>query len=142
VKDMDYYEAMPFTVAAMPFHAMSGYPYSEKEHFPDTTPRSPTNSHGTIVSKPASTCRTTASTTCPASRADHANLNRPVGESVPRSGSNRQQLFLEASWLPHAGANELSLLARAQPHERRTISSTGSTVLLAHLRTSSGIAAA
>jgi tetratricopeptide (TPR) repeat protein len=38
VKDMDYYEAMPFTVAAMPFHAMSGYPYSEKEHFPDSDP--------------------------------------------------------------------------------------------------------
>jgi Tfp pilus assembly protein PilF len=36
VKDMDYYEAMPFTVAAMPFHEMSGYPYSSKEHFPDT----------------------------------------------------------------------------------------------------------
>ena len=35
VKDMDYYEAMPFTVAAMPFHGMSGYPYSSKEHFPD-----------------------------------------------------------------------------------------------------------
>jgi len=34
VKDMDYYEAMPFTVAAMPFHAMSGYPYSATEHFP------------------------------------------------------------------------------------------------------------
>ncbi len=36
VKDMDYYEAMPFTVAAMPFHAMSGYPYKATEHFPDT----------------------------------------------------------------------------------------------------------
>ena len=36
VKDMDYYEAMPFTVAAMPFHGMSGYPYSKAEHFPDT----------------------------------------------------------------------------------------------------------
>ncbi len=35
VKDMDYYEAMPFTVAAMPFHEMSAYPYSAKEHFPD-----------------------------------------------------------------------------------------------------------
>jgi Tfp pilus assembly protein PilF len=35
VKDMDYYEAMPFTVAAMPFHEMSGYPYGNKEHFPD-----------------------------------------------------------------------------------------------------------
>jgi hypothetical protein len=36
VKDMDYYEAMPFTVAAMPFHGMSGYPYSKAEHFPET----------------------------------------------------------------------------------------------------------
>jgi hypothetical protein len=36
VKDMDYYEAMPFTVSLMPFHGMSGYPYTEKEHFPDT----------------------------------------------------------------------------------------------------------
>jgi tetratricopeptide (TPR) repeat protein len=35
VKDMDYYEAMPFTVAAMPFHGMSSYPYSNREHFPD-----------------------------------------------------------------------------------------------------------
>jgi Tfp pilus assembly protein PilF len=35
VKDMDYYEAMPFTVAAMPFHKMSGYPYKSSEHFPD-----------------------------------------------------------------------------------------------------------
>jgi len=31
---MDYYEAMPFTVAAMPFHEMSGYPYAGNEHFP------------------------------------------------------------------------------------------------------------
>jgi Tfp pilus assembly protein PilF len=36
VKDMDYYEAMPFTVAAMPFHEMSGYPYRANEHFPET----------------------------------------------------------------------------------------------------------
>ena len=36
VKDMDYYEAMPFTVSAMPFHGMSGYPYSGAEHFPAT----------------------------------------------------------------------------------------------------------
>ncbi len=35
VKDMDYYEAMPFTVAAMPFHRMSGYPYASNEHFPE-----------------------------------------------------------------------------------------------------------
>ncbi|HEX7159451.1 MAG TPA: FG-GAP-like repeat-containing protein, partial [Edaphobacter sp.] len=37
VKDMDYYEAMPFTVADMPFHQMSGYPYSSREHYPDDT---------------------------------------------------------------------------------------------------------
>jgi hypothetical protein len=36
VKDMDYYEAMPFTVGAMPFHGMSGYPYPKAEHFPET----------------------------------------------------------------------------------------------------------
>jgi hypothetical protein len=35
VKDMDFYEASPFTVDAMPFHAMSGYPYRSKEHYPD-----------------------------------------------------------------------------------------------------------
>ena len=35
VKDMDFYEALPFTVAEMPFHGMSGYPYSSREHFPD-----------------------------------------------------------------------------------------------------------
>jgi tetratricopeptide (TPR) repeat protein len=35
VKDMDFYEASPFTVNAMPFHAMSGYPYQSKEHYPD-----------------------------------------------------------------------------------------------------------
>ncbi len=35
VKDMDFYEALPFTVAQMPFHAMSQYPYSPGEHYPD-----------------------------------------------------------------------------------------------------------
>jgi tetratricopeptide (TPR) repeat protein len=35
VKDMDFYEAFPFTVDTMPFHAMSGYPYKSKEHYPD-----------------------------------------------------------------------------------------------------------
>jgi hypothetical protein len=35
VKDMDFYEASPFTVDAMPFHAMSGYPYQSREHYPD-----------------------------------------------------------------------------------------------------------
>ena len=35
VKDMDFYEAFPFTVDTMPFHAMSGYPYQSKEHYPD-----------------------------------------------------------------------------------------------------------
>jgi hypothetical protein len=35
VKDMDFYEAFPFTVDTMPFHAMSGYPYRSKEHYPN-----------------------------------------------------------------------------------------------------------
>ena len=35
VKDMDFYEAMPFTVAQMPFHGMSTYPYPASEHYPD-----------------------------------------------------------------------------------------------------------
>ena len=35
VKDMDFYEALPFTVAEMPFHGMTAYPYSSREHFPD-----------------------------------------------------------------------------------------------------------
>ena len=35
VKDMDFYEALPFTVAQMPFHEMSTYPYSSRERFPD-----------------------------------------------------------------------------------------------------------
>jgi tetratricopeptide (TPR) repeat protein len=37
VKDMDFYEAMPFTVAELPFHRMSGYPYPQNEHFPEST---------------------------------------------------------------------------------------------------------
>ncbi len=35
VKDMDFYEALPFTVAEMPFHEMSAYPYTAHERFPD-----------------------------------------------------------------------------------------------------------
>jgi tetratricopeptide (TPR) repeat protein len=34
VKDMDFYEALPFTVAQMPFRRMTGYPYPASEHFP------------------------------------------------------------------------------------------------------------
>jgi tetratricopeptide (TPR) repeat protein len=34
VKDMDFYEASPFTVADMPFHGMSTYPYPANEHYP------------------------------------------------------------------------------------------------------------
>ncbi len=34
VKDMDFYEASPFTVNALPFHGMTGYPYSPREHYP------------------------------------------------------------------------------------------------------------
>ncbi len=35
VKDMDFYEASPFTVAQLPFHGMKTYPYSEGQHYPD-----------------------------------------------------------------------------------------------------------
>lgn len=35
VKDMDFYEALPFTVAELPFHEMSTYPYPAREHYPD-----------------------------------------------------------------------------------------------------------
>lgn len=35
VKDMDFYEASPFTVAQMPFHGMTKYPYPKSEHYPD-----------------------------------------------------------------------------------------------------------
>jgi tetratricopeptide (TPR) repeat protein len=35
VKDMDFYEATPFTVAEIPFHAMTSYPYSVGQHYPD-----------------------------------------------------------------------------------------------------------
>lgn len=35
VKDMDFYEATPFTVAQMPFHEMTSYPYPANEHYPD-----------------------------------------------------------------------------------------------------------
>ena len=35
VKDMDIYEAVPFTVAEMPFHGMSTYPYPASQHYPD-----------------------------------------------------------------------------------------------------------
>ena len=36
VKDMDFYEALPFTVAQLPFHQMSAYPYPAQEHYPET----------------------------------------------------------------------------------------------------------
>ncbi len=35
VKDMDWWDASPFTVAQLPFHKMSTYPYSPQEKFPD-----------------------------------------------------------------------------------------------------------
>lgn len=36
VKDMDFHEALPFTVSQMPFHGMSTYPYPKNEHYPET----------------------------------------------------------------------------------------------------------
>ncbi|HEV2484081.1 MAG TPA: FG-GAP-like repeat-containing protein [Terracidiphilus sp.] len=35
VKDMDWWDASPFTVSQLPFHAMSKYPYPPDEKFPD-----------------------------------------------------------------------------------------------------------
>ncbi len=35
VKDMDWWDASPFTVAQMPFHGMSKYPYAAPEKYPD-----------------------------------------------------------------------------------------------------------
>jgi tetratricopeptide (TPR) repeat protein len=35
VKDMDWWDASPFTVAQLPFHKMSTYPYPSSEKFPD-----------------------------------------------------------------------------------------------------------
>lgn len=35
VKDMDWWDALPFTVAELPFHKMSAYPYPANEGFPD-----------------------------------------------------------------------------------------------------------
>ena len=35
VKDMDWWDASPFTVAQLPFHRMTTYPYPADEHFPD-----------------------------------------------------------------------------------------------------------
>ena len=35
VKDMDWWDASPFTVAQLPFHKMSAYPYPDSEKFPD-----------------------------------------------------------------------------------------------------------
>ncbi len=37
VKDMDWWDAAPFTVAPLPFHGMSAYPYGSQEKFPDDT---------------------------------------------------------------------------------------------------------
>ena len=37
VKDMDWWDASPFTVAQLPFHGMSAYPYPKSEQFPDNT---------------------------------------------------------------------------------------------------------
>jgi tetratricopeptide (TPR) repeat protein len=35
VKDMDWWDASPFTVAQLPFHGMTSYPYPATESFPD-----------------------------------------------------------------------------------------------------------
>jgi hypothetical protein len=35
VKDMDFYDASPFTVPQLPFHEMSAYPYPRSESYPE-----------------------------------------------------------------------------------------------------------
>jgi len=35
VKDMDWWDGSPFTVAQLPFHSMSTYPYPDSEKYPD-----------------------------------------------------------------------------------------------------------
>jgi len=35
VKDMDFYDASPFTVSQLPFHEMTTYPYPQSEIFPE-----------------------------------------------------------------------------------------------------------
>jgi hypothetical protein len=35
VKDMDWWDASPFTVSQLPFHGMSKYPYPASEKFPE-----------------------------------------------------------------------------------------------------------
>jgi ASPIC and UnbV/FG-GAP-like repeat len=37
VKDMDWWDGSPFTVAQLPFHGMNTYPYAAPEHFPTDT---------------------------------------------------------------------------------------------------------
>jgi hypothetical protein len=37
VKDMDWWDASPFTVAQLPFHEMSAYPYPDSEQYPQDT---------------------------------------------------------------------------------------------------------
>ncbi|MDE3201872.1 MAG: VCBS repeat-containing protein [Acidobacteriota bacterium] len=37
VKDMDWWDASPYTVAQLPFHKMSAYPYPKTEKYPDDT---------------------------------------------------------------------------------------------------------
>jgi len=39
VKDMDWWDATPFTVAQMPFHRMSTYPYPNSDDYPDDAVR-------------------------------------------------------------------------------------------------------
>ncbi len=47
---MDFYEATPFTVADMPFHGMSTYPYPASQHYPDDARPTDTGLTGTTAS--------------------------------------------------------------------------------------------
>ncbi len=66
VKDMDFYEATPFTVADMPFHAMTAYPTPRPSTIPTTAGRPPIVSTGMIATSAERPTRpATAFTTVP-----------------------------------------------------------------------------
>ena len=61
-KDMDWWDASPYTVAQMPFHEMSSYPYPASEKFPDDASSLAYQLDGTIASIQAMLCTRIVST--------------------------------------------------------------------------------
>ncbi len=65
VKDMDFHEALPFTVSELPFHEMSQYPYAARDRFPDARAPLRTGLNGMTAWKAAKESSVTASITSP-----------------------------------------------------------------------------